>query len=86
LEELLRRLKASLVDEDWRTKVMDRLYGLGYTAVLLPGISELSQPESDQKGWVLGVNPDGSLLFQPENAEPRSVYGGEIRFVAPPQR
>jgi len=82
LQELLRRLKASLADEDWREKVMDRLYGLGAEAVLLSGASGRSQPGSDQIGLVLGVNPDGSLLFQPENAEPRSVYAGEIRFVA----
>lgn len=86
LQELLRRLKASLTDEDWREKVMDRLYGLGAEAVLLSGAGGLSQPGSEQIGLVLGVNPDGSLLFQPENAEPRSVYAGEIRFVAAPGR
>jgi len=86
LQELLQRLQASLADEDWRAKVMDRLYGLGATAVLLSGVSGLSQPGSEQIGLVLGVNPDGSLLFQPDNAEPRSVYGGEIRFVSPEKR
>ena len=82
LQELLRRLKASLADGDWREKVMDRLYGLGSEAVLLSGAGGLSQPGSEQIGLVLGVNPDGSLLFQPRNAEPRSVYAGEIRFVS----
>jgi len=81
LQELLQKLKASLADEDWREKVMDRLYGLGAEAVLLSGAGGASQPGSEQIGLVLGVNPDGSLLFQPENAGPRSVYAGEIRFV-----
>jgi BirA family biotin operon repressor/biotin-[acetyl-CoA-carboxylase] ligase len=84
LQELLRRLKIGLEDEDWRAKVMDRLYGLRAHAVLLsiPAGDVLAQQGSQRPGIVLGVNPDGSLLFQPENAQPLSVYAGEIHFGA----
>jgi BirA family biotin operon repressor/biotin-[acetyl-CoA-carboxylase] ligase len=87
LQELLQRMKGSLADEDWRAKVMDRLYGLRAAAVLQFRDSGLSPagPGSGQSGLVLGVNPDGSLLFQPENAEPRSVYAGELHFLAAPE-
>jgi BirA family biotin operon repressor/biotin-[acetyl-CoA-carboxylase] ligase len=117
MEEVLRKLKSSLDDEDWRAKVVERLYGLkrGYghrktappanavtqgqsaandagqygrpTAVLLSNAdgSGPSQQGSEQRGIILGVNADGSLLFQPENGAPLSVYGGEIRFIADPQ-
>jgi BirA family transcriptional regulator, biotin operon repressor / biotin---[acetyl-CoA-carboxylase] ligase len=81
LRELLQKLKESLADEDWRQKVVDRLYGLGATAEWLSGVGGFPQPGSERIGRVLGVNPDGSLLFQPENAQPRSVYAGEIRFI-----
>jgi BirA family biotin operon repressor/biotin-[acetyl-CoA-carboxylase] ligase len=87
LEEVLRRLKASLEDEDWHAEVVARLYGLGRVAVLLSTVDRdmASQQGSGQRGIVLGVNPDGSLLFQPDNAAPLAVYGGEIRFVADPE-
>ncbi len=112
LEEVLRKLKASLGDEDWHAKVVDRLYGLkrGYghrnaappvndvrqarsavngrpTAVLLSpaGRGVAPQQGSELPGDVLGLNPDGSLLFQPVTGEPVSVYGGEIRFIDDPQ-
>jgi BirA family biotin operon repressor/biotin-[acetyl-CoA-carboxylase] ligase len=86
LQELLRRLKASLEDEDWRAKVIDRLYGLRAHAVLVSAVAvgEPARQGSQQRGTVLGLSPDGSLLFQPENGEPFSVYGGELRFAADP--
>jgi BirA family biotin operon repressor/biotin-[acetyl-CoA-carboxylase] ligase len=92
LQELLRKLKSSLADDDWRHKVVTRLYGLkrdsgGPTAVLLSPVDRGVPPQraEERRGLVLGVNPDGSLLFKPEGGEPVSVYGGEIRFYADPQ-
>ena len=97
LEEVLRKLKKSLGDQDWHAKVVDRLYGLrrGYgqpvndrpMAVLLSPADRGVPPQqgSEQWGVVLGLNPDGSLLFQPETGGPVSVYGGEIRFIDDPQ-
>jgi BirA family biotin operon repressor/biotin-[acetyl-CoA-carboxylase] ligase len=117
LEEVLRKLKTSLGDQDWHAKVVDRLYGLkrGYgRRKTAPPANEASQARSagygqpvndrpmavllfpadrgvppqqgsEQWGVVLGLNPDGSLLFQPEKGDPVSVYGGEIRFIDDPQ-
>jgi hypothetical protein len=66
--------------------VMDRLYGLRAHAVLVSAVvlGEPAREGSQQRGTVLGLSPDGSLLFQPENAEPLSVYGGELQFDADP--
>jgi len=92
LEEVLLKLKASLDDEDWHSKVTDRLYGLkrGCGRPMVAVLStvdrgETSLQESGKRGIVLGVNPDGSLLFQPEKAAPISVYAGEIRFISDPE-
>ena len=111
LEEVLRKLKASLEDEDWHAKVLARLYGLnrgyghpvsdasqarsavnGRRKAAPPTAVLLSTPEngttrqgSAERGIVLGLNADGSLLFQPDGGAPKAVYGGEIRFTADPE-
>jgi BirA family biotin operon repressor/biotin-[acetyl-CoA-carboxylase] ligase len=112
LEEVLSQLKTCIEDEDWRAKVVDRLYGLRRAnaarqygrpvnaarqaqsagdgrpmMVLLSPANRgvASRQGSEQRGVILGVNPDGSLLVQPEEGPPVSVYGGEIRFVADPE-
>ena len=103
MEEVLRKLRASIEDEDWHAKVVARLYGLndasqaqraanGRRKAAPPTAVLLSTPEEgvalkvwEQRGIVLGLNPDGSLLFQPDGAEPKAVYGGEIRFIADPE-
>lgn len=84
LEEVLRKLKASLDDEDWHSKVMERLYGLNRVVYLPATVNcgAASRQGLEQRGIILGVNPDGSLLVQPDEGPPASVYGGEIRFVA----
>jgi len=48
--------------------------------------NDTTRQDSAERGVVLGLNPDGSLLFQPENADPVSVYAGEVRLVADSQR
>jgi biotin-[acetyl-CoA-carboxylase] ligase BirA-like protein len=93
LQEVLWKLKASLDDADWHAKVVDRLYGLnrvnaasqaqgagyGHPVNGPPGCVLFP---TGKRGIVLGLNPDGSLLFQPEQSAPVSVYGGEIRFTS----
>jgi BirA family biotin operon repressor/biotin-[acetyl-CoA-carboxylase] ligase len=92
LEEVLSQLKTCIEDEDWRAKVVDRLYGLnrGYGPPMMVLLSPAncgvaSRQGSEQRGVILGVNPDGSLLVRPEEGPPVSVYGGEIRYVADPE-
>ena len=96
LAEVLCKLKASLADEDWHAKVLARLYGLSAVnghrqaappkAVLLfTRDNDTTRQDSAERGVVLGLNPDGSLLFQPDGGVPRAVYGGEIRFVVDPE-
>jgi BirA family biotin operon repressor/biotin-[acetyl-CoA-carboxylase] ligase len=101
LQEVLWKLKASLDDEQWHAKVVDRLYGLNRTGaarqarsagygrpacVLFPTVGRgVPGQGPGQRGIVVGLNPDGSLLFQPAKGEPVSVYGGEIRFAAGPE-
>jgi len=88
LQEVLWKLKASLDDADWHAKVVDRLYGLNRAHAARQAQSAGYGPPgcvlfpTGKRGIVLGLNPDGSLLFQPETGAPVSVYGGEIRFVA----
>jgi BirA family biotin operon repressor/biotin-[acetyl-CoA-carboxylase] ligase len=102
LEEVLSQLKTCIEDEDWRAKVVDRLYGLSRVnaarqaqsagdgrpmMVLLSPANRgvASRQGSEQRGVILGVNPDGSLLVQPEEGPPVSVYGGEIHFISDPE-
>jgi BirA family biotin operon repressor/biotin-[acetyl-CoA-carboxylase] ligase len=81
LRELLKVLRATLDDSDWKNKVEQRLFGLGSEVFL-----HTPQPAGslrEQRGVIRGLNNDGSLLFQPAgSAEVNSLYTGEIRFVA----
>ncbi|MBN2553740.1 MAG: biotin--[acetyl-CoA-carboxylase] ligase [Spirochaetales bacterium] len=90
--ELLAALKASLADEDWHAKVVERLYGLNHEVLLLSPEdrtasrneteSRIPPPAGGQRGIIRGLNRDGSLLFQPRGGcESIAVYGGEIRFA-----
>jgi biotin-(acetyl-CoA carboxylase) ligase len=86
LEEILSRLKTSLVDQQWHAKVSARLYGLNRVAYLwVPsesGGSSEGQGSTSVRGWIRGLARDGALLFQPEDRTPPiAVYGGEIRFA-----
>jgi BirA family biotin operon repressor/biotin-[acetyl-CoA-carboxylase] ligase len=88
LQDVLGKLKTGLEDKDWHAKVVERLYGLrrtneaSHTVLLSVAAGAASSRQgSEMRGVILGLNPDGSLLFQPENADPVSVYSGEIRFV-----
>ena len=83
--ELLAALKASLDDEDWHARVIERLYGLNHEVLLLPpeerGPTAAPGP-GGRLGIIRGLNRDGSLLFQPRGSgESIAVYGGEIRFA-----
>ncbi len=81
LKELLKVLKATLDDSDWKNKVEQRLYGLGCEVLLHTPLAAGSP--KDQRGVIRGLNNDGSLLFQPAgSAEAISLYTGEIRFIA----
>jgi BirA family biotin operon repressor/biotin-[acetyl-CoA-carboxylase] ligase len=91
LAEVLCKLKASLVDEDWHAKVLARLYGMSAVnghrkaVSLFTRDNDTTRQDSAERGVVLGLNPDGSLLFQPDRGVPKAVYGGEIRFFVDPE-
>jgi BirA family biotin operon repressor/biotin-[acetyl-CoA-carboxylase] ligase len=95
LRELLKALKAGLADENWRAKVADRLWGLNREVCLYPPrvpaapsgpvsvkrAARAARPEG-RRGVIRGLNPDGSLSFQPlGSSETRAVYSGEIRIA-----
>ena len=70
LEEVLSRLKTSLADQQWHTKVSTRLFGLNRAAYLsVP--SQDGRPSKEQggtpiRGRIHGLARDGALLFQPD--------------------
>jgi len=78
LKELLKVLRATLGDSEWKNKVKQRLYGLDREVFLhTPGAAGTL---GDRRGVIRGLNNDGSLLFQPAgSAEVISLYTGEIR-------
>jgi BirA family biotin operon repressor/biotin-[acetyl-CoA-carboxylase] ligase len=82
LEAVLRELRGCLDDGRWHAKVLARLHGLGRRAILLGTADRESgdRPDAGQAGLILGLNPDGSLLFRPDGGEPSGVYGGEFRY------
>lgn len=81
LGELLKVLRATLDDSDWKNKVEQRLYGLGREVFL-----QAPQPGGslrEERGVIRGLNSDGSLLFQSIGTlEVISLYTGEIRFIS----
>ena len=81
LGELLKVLRATLDDSDWKNKVEQRLYGLGREVFL-----QAPQPGGslrEERGVIRGLNSDGSLLFQSAGRlEVISLYTGEIRFIS----
>lgn len=78
LKELLKVLKATLDDSEWKSKVEQRLYGLGREVFL--HTPQAAGSLRDQRGVIRGLNNDGSLLFQPAGTlEVISLYTGEIR-------
>jgi BirA family biotin operon repressor/biotin-[acetyl-CoA-carboxylase] ligase len=78
LKELLKVLRATLDDSDWKNKVEQRLYGLGREVFL--HTPQAAGSLRDQRGVIRGLNNDGSLLFQPAGTlEVISLYTGEIR-------
>jgi len=80
LRELLKALRITLEDSDWKNKVEQRLYGLGREVFLHAPRPAGSLGE--ERGLIRGLNNDGSLLFQPlGSAEVVSLYTGEIRLV-----
>jgi BirA family biotin operon repressor/biotin-[acetyl-CoA-carboxylase] ligase len=78
LKELLKVLRATLDDSGWKSKVEQRLFGLGREVFL--HTPQAAGSLRDQRGVIRGLNSDGSLLFQPAaSAEVISLYTGEIR-------
>jgi len=78
LKELLKVLRATLGDSDWKNKVEQRLYGLGREVFL--HTPQAAGSLRDRRGVIRGLNSDGSLLFQPAGRlEVISLYTGEIR-------
>jgi BirA family biotin operon repressor/biotin-[acetyl-CoA-carboxylase] ligase len=81
LGELLKVLRATLDDSDWKNKVEQRLYGLGREVFL-----QVPQPGGllrEERGVIRGLNSDGSLLFKSAGRlEVISLYTGEIRFIS----
>jgi hypothetical protein len=76
LRELLKVLKECLSDENWRPKVVERLWGLGREVCLYP----LQAQPRGGRGVIRGINPDGSLLFQSLGfSGTAAVYSGEFR-------
>jgi BirA family biotin operon repressor/biotin-[acetyl-CoA-carboxylase] ligase len=81
LRELLKVLRATLDDSNWKNKVEQRLYGLGREVILQSPQSAGSLRE--ERGVIRGLNNDGSLLFQSAGTlEVISLYSGEIRFIS----
>jgi BirA family biotin operon repressor/biotin-[acetyl-CoA-carboxylase] ligase len=80
LRELLKALKECLGDENWRAKVVERLWGLGREVSLYPPQAQHHERLRGRRGLIRGINPDGSLLFQAlGSSETAAVYSGEFR-------
>jgi BirA family biotin operon repressor/biotin-[acetyl-CoA-carboxylase] ligase len=79
LEGILRRLAACLDDPLWKDKLLARLHGLGYPAVILSPENPASRA---QEGVLEGIADDGALLLRPAGGAPVvAVYGGELTLA-----
>jgi BirA family biotin operon repressor/biotin-[acetyl-CoA-carboxylase] ligase len=79
LEETLAALFAALQDGAWRSRVEERLCGLGSPVMLTQPAAGAGAPQGTVYGVLRGVADDGALLLEREG-QVQPVYSGELRL------